>query len=695
MAAMPPAPSRAGSLRRLGLPLLAGLGLGVALALPAAPAAAQDRRPLDVDQFLRLRIAADPQVSPDGRTVAFAVTVPSLDDNRNVSRIWLHSLVDGTTRQLTSGAGSDHSPRWTADGRTLAFLSTRSGTAQVWRIRIDGGEPIRVTAVDGGVSQFFVSPDSTVLFVVSDVKWPPRQELDDRHGEYPTTALLIDRLFYRHWNEWRAGRRQHLFRVALADGALTDLTPLDRDVPTLALGGSDVVLSPLGTELAIVFNPDSAVATSTNNDIHLVGPDGAGLVRMTDNPGNDHSPAYSPNARWLAYLSMQTPGFEADRQRLMLYDRASGERRELAPDWDRSVSAFTWAPDSRSLVAVVEERGEVNLYRMSVPDGARALLARGGVHQAPQFTPRGDALVYLRHTAAQPPDLYLLRLDGRSAPRQLTALNAEALAGLDLRPLEPFWFTGARADSVHGWLLRPPGFVEGRRYPVVYLVHGGPQSAWLDGWHLRWNYALFASRGYVVAGVNFHGSTGYGQAFTNSISRNWGGLPFQDLMLGLDHLATLPFVDPDRIGAAGASYGGYMIYWMAGQTDRFRTLVAHDGIYSTESMAGTTEELWFTLHEFGGPPWTPEGRALLEQWSPARHAARWRTPMLVIHGQQDFRVDVSEAFQAFTTLQLRGIPSRFLYFPDEGHFVLKPRNRRLWWGVVLDWLDAALRPEAR
>jgi dipeptidyl aminopeptidase/acylaminoacyl peptidase len=651
---------------------------------------APERRALGIDDFLRLRIASDPQIAPDGNLVAFTVTVPSLEENRNVSRIWLLNLAEGSARQLTAGAGSDQSPRWARDGRTLAFLSTRSGSSQVWRIRTDGGEPIRMTSIEGGVSQFFWSPDTTAIYVVSDVKWPIEQELDRRHGEYPTSARLWTDLFYRHWNEWRVGVRQHLLRVSLADAAVSDITPIDRDVPTLALGGADVAISPLGTELAVVYNPDSNVAQSTNNDIFLMGPDGTGMVPMTEAPGNDHSPRYSPNARWIAYLSMETPGFESDRQRVRLYDRATGEHRQLTGDWDVSVASLLWTPDSRALIVEVEERGNSGLYRVAVPEGTRTALARGGSHGSAQLTRGGDTLIYLRHTAVQPPELFLLRLDGRSQPRKLTSLNDAALAGLQLTPLEPFSFVGARRDSVHGWLMKPPRFTDTERYPLVYLIHGGPQGAWLDAWHLRWNFAMFAARGYVVAGVNFHGSTGYGQAFTNSISRNWGDLPYEDLTRGLDHLAGLKFVDGDRIGAAGASYGGYMIYWMAGQTDRFRALVAHDGVYNTESMAGSTEELWFPIHEFGGPLTSPEARALLDRWSPSNHVARWKTPMLIVHGQQDFRVDVSEGFQAFTALRLKGVPAKFLYFPDEGHFVLKPRNRRLWWGVVLDWLDQHL-----
>ena len=307
------------------------------------------------------------------------------------------------------------------------------------------------------------------------------------------------------------------------------------------------------------------------------------------------------------------------------------------------------------------------------------------------IAPRGDAIVFLRQSATQPTEVFVVGLDGRGL-RQLTSVNQAALAGLDLAPLEAFGFIGAKGDSVHGWLLKPPGFTPGRKYPLLYLVHGGPQGAWLDAWSARWNYHLFASRGYVVAAVNFHGSTGYGQAFTNSISQNHGGSPFEDLMKGLDKVASLPFVDSTRMGAAGASYGGYMIYWMAGHTNRFKTLVAHDGIFNPLSMAGTTEELWFPIWEFGGAQMSPKGRELVERWSPANAAANWKTPMLVVHGQQDFRVDVSEGYQAFTNLRLRGIPAKFLYFPDEGHWVLKPRNRRIWWGVVLDWLGGYLMP---
>lgn len=666
----------------------------LAVAGRAEIGASQDRRAMTVQDFLALRTPADPRVSPDGALVAYTVTMPSLEENRNVTRLWVTSMIDGTSRELTRDAGSDYNPRWARDGRTLAFLSTRGGTAQVWRIRTDGGEPSRLTDLPGGVNDFWWSPDSTALFASADVKWPAQSEIDTRNGQQTTSARIWTELFYRHWNEWRTGIRQHLFRVDLATGTVTDITPLDRDVPTLALGGQDVDVSPLGTELAVVFNPDTSVATSTNNEIFLVGPDGAGMVPMTSRPGNDHSPAYSPSARWIAYLSMATPGFESDRQQLMIYDRATGEHASLTGDWDVSIAGFAWAPDSRSLVAEIQERGQQNLYRLPVPAGPPVLLVAGGYNSAPRFIPGGDGLVFIRQSAAAPPELHYARIDGRTVTvRPLTRLNETAVAGLDLRPAESFTFLGARGDSVHGFLIKPPGFDSTRRYPVAYLIHGGPQGAWLDNWHARWNYAMFAARGYLVAAVNFHGSTGYGQAFTNSVSQQWGSLPFEDLMKGVEYLEQRPFVDRDRIGAAGGSYGGYMAYWIAGHTDRFRTLVAHDGIYNTESMAGTTEEQWFPIHEFGGPLTSPETRTLLAQWSPSNFVHQWKTPMLIVHGQQDFRVDVSEGMQAFTALKLKGVPAKFLYFPDEGHFVLKPRNRRLWWGVVLDWLDEYLQPD--
>jgi dipeptidyl aminopeptidase/acylaminoacyl peptidase len=433
------------------------------------------------------------------------------------------------------------------------------------------------------------------------------------------------------------------------------------------------------------------VADNTNVDVYLAGPDGAGTHALTTSRGADNTPRYSPDGRWLAYLSMERPGFEADRVRLVLVGRKDGKTEagsvvEATQGWALSVGSYTWCPDSRCVYAVVEERGRDNLYRIDVPSFHRSVVVgNSGVNTNPGLTSDGKTLVYLHQSNTQPAEVW-------AAGRQLTHHTDSGVAALDLKPLEPYGFVGALGDSVFGWILKPPGFDPGRRYPVVYLVHGGPQGAWDDNWHARWNYQMFAARGYVVAAVNFHGSTGYGQKFTDAISQHWGDYPFEDVMKGLDVVARLPYVDSTRMGAAGASYGGYMVYWIAGHTDRFKVLVDHDGVFNPVSMAGTTEELWFVNWEFGGTPYG--NRALYEKWSPLNFVQNWKTPTLIVHSQLDYRVDLSEGYQAFTALKARGVPAKFLYFPDEGHWVLKPRNRRLWWSTLLDWLDQYLKPGA-
>ncbi|MGH7675887.1 MAG: prolyl oligopeptidase family serine peptidase [Gemmatimonadales bacterium] len=659
------------------------------LSLFPFPRVAAQQRALTVDDYLAIPVVGDPRVSADGRWVAYTVSTPSLADNRNVSRIWLADVATGASRALTQGPGSDRSPRWAPDGRSLAFISTRDKGAQIWVLSLAGGEARRVTNLPDGVNEFLWRPDGRGFLAVSDVKWPAVQEIDRRNGAYPTDARIWTELFYRHWDEFRAGRRQHLFGVDLATGSATDLTPIDHDVPTIATGGDgDIAIAPDGREIAVAFHGDSVVADNTNVDVYLMDARGRGLRALTAaNRGADNTPRFSPDGAWLAYLSMERAGFEADRLRLMLIGRTGGRTDgspiEATTGWDRSVGTYTWCPDSKCVYAVVEERGRDNIYRIDVPSFRRTLVPTGGgVNTGVGPLPRGRDVVYLHQSNTQPAEVWV-------SGRQLTHHTESARAAVDLRPLEEFGFVGALGDSVFGWLLKPPRFDPAARYPLVYLIHGGPQGAWLDNWHARWNYQMFASRGYVVAAVNFHGSTGYGQRFTDAISRHWGDHPLEDLLKGLDVVAGLPFVDSTRMGAAGASYGGYMVAWLAGHTDRFKVLVDHDGVFNTTSMGGSTEELWFTEWEFGGP--VHASRPLYEQWSPLNFVERWKTPILFVHGQNDYRVDVSEGYQAFTAARRMGVPAKFLYFPDEGHWVLRPRNRRLWWGVVLDWLDQYLK----
>ena len=662
--------------------------LALSLSLVASRATSQ-KHALTFDDYIALKSVGDPQLSPDGRWVAYTVTEYSLKENRGTTRIWLAELATGQMRQLTAGPGSDRQPRWSPDGKTLAFVSTRQNGAQLWLLPVAGGEARRLTALDDGVFDPVWFPDGKGLLVTSDVKWPKDQEIDRRNGDYPTDARLWTGLLWRHWDDWRVGKRQHLFRASLGDDPARDLTPVDHDVPTIATGGDgDVAVSPDGKEIAVAAHLDSTVADNTNVDVVLMGADGSGMHALTTGRGADNTPRYSPDGKWLAYLSMERPGFEADRVRLMLVARAEGRTGaatvEATKGWALSVGSYTWCPDSKCLYAVVEERGRDNVYRIDLATFRRSPVPTGGgVNTNPQGTPDGKEVVYLHQSSTQPAEVWI-------AGRQLTHHTDHAVAALDLKPLEEFGFVGALGDSVFGWTLKPPAFDPTKRYPLVYLVHGGPQGAWDDNWHARWNYQMFAARGYVIAAVNFHGSTGYGQKFTDAISQHWGDHPFEDLMKGLDAVARLPYVDSTRMGAAGPSYGGYMIYWLAGHTNRFKVLVDHDGVFNPVSMGGATEELWFTNWEFGGTPYA--NRALYEKWSPLNSVQSWKTPMLIVHSQLDYRVDLSEGLQAFTALKTMGVPAKFLYFPDEGHWVLKPRNRRVWWGTVLDWLDQYLKP---
>jgi dipeptidyl aminopeptidase/acylaminoacyl peptidase len=666
------------------LPLLACLTLPPSLV--PLPLVAQ-KRAITFEDYIALKAVSDPQLSPDGRWVAYTVSTPSLQDNRNVSRIWVAEVATGRSRQLTGGPGSDRQPRWSPDGKTLAFIATREGGAQVWLLPVGGGDARKLSTLADGASDPVWLPDGSGLLVVSDIKWPADQEIDRRNGPFPTEARIWNGLLWRHWDDFRAGKRQHLFRVDVATGKATDLTPVDHDVPATATGGDgDVAVSPDDQVIAVALHGDSVVADNTNVDVYLIGPGGAGLQPLTHNRGADNTPRFSPDGKWLAYLSMERPGFEADRLRLMLVGRADGRTgglpTEATAGWDLSVGSYAWCPSSKCVYAVVEERGRDNIYRIDIPGFRRTRVVMGGLNTGVQVGPDGRMLAYLHQSNTEPPEVWV-------AGKPLSHHNDSAVATLDLPPLEAFGFVGALGDSVFGWLQKPPGFDAARKYPLVYLIHGGPQGAWTDYWGSRWNYQLFAARGYVVAAVNFHGSTGYGQKFTDAISQHWGDYPFDDLMKGLDAVARLPYVDSTRMGAAGASYGGYMILWMAGHTDRFKVLVDHDGVFNPVSMAGSTEELWFTDWEFGGTVYNH--RALYEQWSPLNHVSKWKTPLLVVHGQLDYRVDLSEGYQAFTAAKRMGVPAKFLYFPDEGHWVLRPRNRRIWWSTVLDWLEAYLK----
>jgi dipeptidyl aminopeptidase/acylaminoacyl peptidase len=499
-------------------------------------------------------------------------------------------------------------------------------------------------------------------------------------------AKIFDRLPYRVWNEWKDGKRNHLFVMPATGGVAADITPGDFDSPPIDLGGnSSYSWSPDSKEIAFERNTDPVVAIGTNNDIFVVPVTGGEARKITDNPGNDSQPLYSPDGKYIAYLQMKRAGFEADQKHLILYDRSTGKRTNLSEQFDYSLNEVLWSPDSKAIYFNADATSNESVFKLTV-EGKKisSIIGRGYNHDL-RMVPGGLNLVVSRESINQPVELYRIGADGKTF-KKITTFNDSKVDKLDMNPKEDFWFDGAGGTKVHGFLVMPPAFDASKKYPMIFLIHGGPQGQWGDQFHYRWSAQMFASRGYVAVLINPRGSTGYGQHFTDEISRDWGGKPYEDLMLGLDYvLKTYPFIDAKRMAAAGASYGGYMINWIEGHTDRFRCLVSHDGVFNPKSMYGTTEELWFPEWELGGTPYkNPE---LYDKWSPMAFVNQFKTPMLVVHGQMDFRLDVSEGFQLFTALQRQGIKSKMLYFPDEGHFVAKPANAEFWYKTVLDWID--------
>jgi dipeptidyl aminopeptidase/acylaminoacyl peptidase len=656
---------------------------------------AQPKRAITFDDLIGMGRISDPQYSPDGKWIAFVVTYHNKVENTTNSNIYLIAANGGDVRQLTSAKRSNYNPRWSPDGKQIAFVSTRDGESQIWTISLEGGEARRISSISTGVSGMQISPDGKWFAFASEV-YPdcPDDDCNKAREEAAekskVKAKIFDRLPYRVWNSWKDGKRSHLFVMPSAGGRAIDLTPGDYDTPPIDLGGAwDYAFSPDSKEMVFTRNMDPMIAISTNNDLFIVPVTGGPAKKITENPGNDSQPLYSPDGKFIAYRRMERAGFEADRNQLVLYERATGRHINLTEQVDYSVHDVVWSPDSKMLYFNADDKGNESIFRVSVQTKKVEALLTTGYNTQLRMSPDGKSLLFLRESINTPAELYRMDPDGKNL-RQLTRINADRVAQLDMNPKEDFWFDGAGGTKVHGWIVKPPAFDAAKKYPLVYLIHGGPQGQWGDQFHYRWNAQMFASRGYVVAMVNPRGSTGYGQKFTDEISRDWGGKVYEDLMKGVDYiLKTYSFVDGNRMAAAGASYGGYMINWIAGHTDRFRCLINHDGVFNPWSMYGTTEELWFVEWEFGGTPYqNPE---LYNTWSPLLNAHKFKTPMLVVHGQQDFRVDVSEGFQVFTALQRQGIKSKMLYFPDEGHWVTKPANAELWYKTLLAWLDEHLK----
>jgi dipeptidyl aminopeptidase/acylaminoacyl peptidase len=671
--------------------------------MTAAPVLAQGpSRAFTVEDLVQLNRVSDPEVSPDGHYVAFALRETDMAANKGRTALWLLDLTraGAAAQPLAAGSGNASSPRWAPDSRTIYFLSTRSGSSQVWRVLVQGGEAGRVTDYPLDVGSLKVSPRGDVIAVSLQVLPAcadlacTRQKLEARKQD-KATGRVYDQLFVRHWDTWADGR-SHVFTARLAaDGTAgppVDLSrSLDADVPSKPFGGDeDYAFSPDGSHLVLSARIAGRTEPwSTNFDLFEVAADGSTPpVNLTSgNPALDAQPVFLKNGD-LAWLAAQRPGFESDRQQVMLRDARTGAVRALTASWDRSVSRLGVTPDGRNLLATVDEEGQKPLYSIDVKTGKPARLVSQG--EVEDYSAAGGALVYSWSSLGTPADLYLLPARGGPG-KPLTAVNREQLATAKLSDFEQFSFQGWNGETVHGYVVKPYGYEPGKRFPVAFVIHGGPQSALANLWHYRWNAQAFAGAGYGVVMIDFHGTPGYGQAFTDSISRDWGGKPLEDLQKGLAAvLAQHPWLDGERACALGGSYGGFMINWIAGKwPGRFRCLVNHDGIFDQRMMYYTTEELWFPEWENGAPEYTDP--KAYEKFNPVDWVQAWRTPMLVIHGGQDFRVPDSQGLATFTALQRLGLESRLLYFPDENHWVLKPANSVLWYHTVIGWLDDHLK----
>ena len=652
---------------------------------------AQPKHAITFDDLVGFGRISDPQISPDGKTVAFVVTVQLKKENKSTSSIYLANVSGGDDRQLTDAKDVSNSPRWMPDGKYIAFISTRDSTSQIWTISAYGGMAKKISRIATEATGLVVSPDGKWYAFISDV-YPDCMDEDcnAKRLEAAATSKVKAKIFttlpYRVWNMWKDGKRSHLFIMASNGGKALDVTPGEYDTPPIDLGGNwDYAFSPDSREIAFTRNPDSLIAVSTNNEIYIVPVTGGTPKNISNNPASDSQPLYSPDGKYIAYRMMMRAGFEADRRQLVLYERASGKLVNLTETFDYSVDDVAWSPDSKSIFFNVEDKGTVSIFKVTINDKKITAILDKGFNTSLRITPDGKTMVMTKESVKIPTELFRIDVDGKNL-KQITFINSKKVSQLEMNSLENFWFLGSEGTRVHGFILKPPFFSANKKYPLVFLVHGGPQGQWGDEFHYRWNAQMFASRGYVVIMINPRGSTGYGQQFTDEISKDWGGKVYEDLMNGLDYLLkTCSFIDGNRMAAAGASYGGYMMNWILGHTDRFRCIVSHDGVFNPASAYGTTEELWFDEWEFGGTPYkNPE---LYKKWSPMEYVKNFKTPTLVIHGQQDYRLDVSEGFQLFTALQRQGVKSKMLYFPDEFHFVTKPQNSELWYKTVLDWID--------
>jgi dipeptidyl aminopeptidase/acylaminoacyl peptidase len=672
------------------------------LVLLFTPVAGIEKRasthPFSVHDMLVMKRLSDPQASPDGKYVVFVLRETDLEANKGRTDLWLVQTVGTNLHQLTSHPETDSNPRWTPDSSSIYFLSSRSGSSQVWRISIDGGEAQQVTNLPLDVGNLVISPDGKYIAFTVDV-FPDcnspiqtKEKLEQIKQE-KSSGRIYERIFVRHWDAWKDGRRSHLFVMPATGGDPVDvMAGMDADTPSKPFGGTDEITFTPDSK-AIVFsarNVGTEEAWSTDFDLYLSPVDGSKPPKcLTDeNPAWDTQPVFSPDGKTLAYLAMARPGYEADRFRIVLCSWPAGKKQILTENWDRSPSVICWSADSKTIYATAENIGQKSLFAIDVKTGSvRTIIKKGNVSSVGIA---GDKIIFGLDNFCSPVELYSAKTDGSNIIK-LTSINAEKIAAARMGEYEQFSFKGWNNEIVYGYVFKPIDFDPGKKYPVAFLIHGGPQGSFSNTFHYRWNPQVYAGDGYAVVMVDFHGSTGYGQTFTDSIRGDWGGKPLEDLKKGLAAaLERYPWIDGDRVAALGASFGGYMINWIAGAwPDGFRCLVNHDGNLDERFAYFETDELWFPEWDHLGTPW--DNPQAYEKQNPINFVKKWKTPMLVIHSANDFRIPETQGIATFNTIQRLGIPSKLLYFPDENHWVLKPQNSILWHKTVLSWLDQWLK----